>query len=123
MNDKNSNNISSQNGQVALFIVFVLMSLLLFVGLFLTNETIKQTKTTRSVYDSVQAYYLADAGAERVLYEFKAGTLNPSVDGPVLLNETVGDGSYKVEVVSNLPLKIKSTGVYKEVARAVELSW
>ncbi len=115
--------MSDQNGQVSLFIVTVMMFLLLFVGLFLANTTIKQIKITRNIYKSIQAYYLADAGAERVLYEIKVNAMDPSVAGPVLLNETIGDGSYKVEVINNSPLKIKSTGVYQEIARAVELTW
>lgn len=116
--------MNTQNGQVSLFIVTVMMFLLLFVGLFLANTTVKQIKITRNIYKSIQAYYLADAGSERVLYEIKVNGLDPYTAGPILLDENVGaDGSFKVEVISTSPLKIKSTGVYQEVARAVELSW
>lgn len=123
MKNKILENIENQDGQVSLFLVNVVMFLLLFIGLFLANATIKQIKITRNIYKSVQAYYLADAGAERVLYEIKVNAMDPIASGPTLLNETIGDGSYKVEVINNLPLKIKSTGVYQEVARAVELTW
>lgn len=123
MDNKISNRINNQDGQVSLFIVIVVMFLLLFVGLFLANISIKQTKVTNNIYKSVQAYYLADAGAERVLYEIKVNALDPNVFGPVLLDENIGDGSYKVKIINDSPLKIKSTGVYQEIARAVELSW
>ncbi len=123
MDNKISNYKDNQSGQVSLFIVTVVMFLLLFVGLFLANITIKQIKVTRNIYKSVRAYYLADAGAERVLYEIRINALDPNVSGPVLLDETIGNGSYNVEVVNSSPLKIKSTGVYQEIARAVELSW
>ncbi len=123
MDNKILNYKDNQSGQVSLSIVTVVMFLLLFVGLFLANTTIKQIKITRNIYKSVRAYYLADAGTERILYEIKVNALDPNAGGPILFNETVGDGSYRVEVTSNSPLKIKSTGIYQEIARAVELTW
>ena len=125
MNCKILKNIKNENGQAALLMVLIVMLLLLFVGLFLTNMVLKQIKVTKNTEQFTQAYFLADSGIERVLYEIKSGNIDPIVDGPELLNETFSNlGSYVVEVESTFPiLKIKSTGICKDTARAIEISW
>lgn len=137
MKTKILKNIGNQEGQVALFIVFVIMSILLFISLFLTNMTIKQTKITRNNLYSIQAYYLADMGTERVLWGLRAtgGDLDvsvfPAVDDPIynqtinnLTGATTPSGSYQaIRIAPAGTLNIKISGVYKETSRAIELSW
>ena len=122
----------NQKGQAALLIVLIIMGLLLFVGLVLTNMTAKQTKTTRDSLQSVQAYYLADAGAERLLYLTKASgaTMDPGeyeAGNPLketFFNESIpGIGSMVAIKTSDSPLRVKVTGYFKNTARAVELSY
>jgi len=122
-----------QKGQAALLIVLITMFLLLFVGLALTNMTIKQIKITNDSFQSVQAYYLADAGTEQILYLTKGtGIIDPGPPavGATLSNENIdfdgvngADGSFESVKTSNSPLGLKVTGYYKNTARAVELSW
>ncbi|MCK5466562.1 hypothetical protein KAI56_03660 [Candidatus Parcubacteria bacterium] len=125
MSNKILKNIKNENGQAALLLVLIVMMMLLFVGLFLTNTVTKQIRATKNVEKFTQAYFLADSGTERILYEIKKGNIDPIVDGPDLLNETIaGLGSYIVEVESTSPsLKIKATGFYGNTARAIEISW
>ena len=117
----------NQKGQAALLIVLIIMGLLLFVGLVLTNMTAKQTKTTRDSLQSVQAYYLADAGAERLLYLTKVtGTIDPGppAEGAELFKVTIFSADDIIAIkTSSSPLKIKITGYFKNTARAVELSY
>jgi|GEM_PF-1391897 len=125
----------NQRGQAALLIVLTTMFLLLFVSLALTNMTAKQTRITNNTLQSVQAYYLADAGAERLLYLIKGtGAIDPVLFpvGDELLNEDIdfdndgsADGSFKAIKTNNSPLGMKITGYskFKNAARAVELSW
>ncbi len=129
--------IKNQDGQIAFFIVFVIMSLLLFVSLFLANMTVKQTKITRNALDSVQAYYLADMGSERVLWGLRvAGGDKDAGDYPNegdifhsqyisnLTRDVAPAGSYQaVRTAPVETLNIKISGVYKETSRAIELSW
>ena len=126
---KNKNLIIKKNekGQAALLIVLIIMGLLLFVGLALTNMTAKQIKVTGDSLQSVQAYYLADAGAERLLYLTKAtSTIDPSHynEGDVLFTASIFDTDDIIAVkTSDSPLGIKVTGYYRNTARAVELSY
>ncbi len=125
MNNKILENIKKENGQAALLMVLIVLMLLLFVGLSLTNTVSKQIRMTKNAEKFTQAYFLADTGTERILYEIEKGNIDPTVDGPVLLNETIaGIGSYIVEVESTSPsLKIKTIGICKNTARAVEITW
>ena len=124
----------NQKGQAALLIVLITMTLLLFVALVLTNMVVKRTKMTRDTLQSVQAYYLADAGTERLLYLCKGpgATMNPASDLSPLIpdqgidfdGDGVDDGSFEATREQSAPiLVLKITGYYKNTARAVELSW
>jgi len=129
--------MKNQDGQIAFFIVFVIMSLLLFISLFLTNMTIKQTKITRNTLDSVQAYYLADMGAERVLWGLRAAggdldvsdfpNLNDGIYSQTITNlkgAAAPAGFYQaIRIAPAGTLNIKISGEYQETSRAIELSW
>lgn len=137
MKNKILKNTQNQKGQAALFIVFVIMSLLLFIGLFLTNMTIKQIKITRNTLYSIQAYYLADMGAERVLWGLRSvggdkdvstfPNINDNIHSQNINNLTgiaTSNGSYRAIRISPIEtLNIKVSGEYRETSRAVELSW
>ena len=71
MRNKILKNIKRENGQAALLMVLIVLMLLLFVGLFLTNTVSKQIRTTKNAEKFTQAYFLADTGTERILYEIK----------------------------------------------------
>lgn len=137
-NKTSEKTLQNQEGQIALFIVFVIMTLLLFIALFLTNAVIKQTRITRNSLDSIQAYYLADMGAERALYGitrvagdpdkisltlFTADT-SDAIPDLIKIQNINADSSYTIIKTSDSsPVSIKASGVYKETSRAVELSW
>ncbi len=126
--------LQNQEGQVALFVVFVIMTLLLFIALFLTDTVIKQTRVTRNNLDSIQAYYLADMGSERALYGITRPVGDPdkisltSISAPAVIisqnNIIEPDSSYAVIKKSDSsPVSIKASGVFRETSRAIELSW
>ena len=124
--------IKNKNGQVVLLIVFTVMFFLLFVGLFLANMTLKQTKITRNIYQSVQAYYLADTGAEILLYKIKGTNEIDAVVGPSPLIPNQGidldgdgdlDGFFEATRETDSPLELRIIGTYRDTARTVELSW
>ena len=123
------NTKNNENGQAALLMILIVMSMLLFIGLFLTNAVLKQIKMTKNAEQFTQAYFLADTGTERVLYEIKNGNINLndfSVGDDLFVGGDVditGLGSFGAVLIDDSPLVIKITGVYKNTARAIELSW
>jgi len=131
MINKITKTASNRRGQASLLITFIVMTLLLFVALFLTELVLKQTKVTSNIYNSLQAYYLADTGTEVLIYRINLSIGDPDrIDpgdynvGDVLLSRTLdSNSSFSVVKTSDSPLKMRISGVYKNVARAVELSW
>ena len=126
MNKMFIKNVNNQKGQVALFITMTIMFLLLFVGLFLTNELLKQIKSTSEKLHSIQAYYLADTGAEYVSYKLIRGGLDISgySNGDEIFSDNLFDGTYKVILIGSDPnVSINATGNYKKTNRSIELKW
>ena len=127
MSDKILKDIRKENGQAALLMVLIIMALLLFVGLFLTNTVIKQIKMTKNAEQFTQAYFLADTGTERILYNiFKEKTINLNEfnDGdPLSSGNIAGLGSFNTILKDDSPLVIKTEGVCKNTGRAIEISW
>src|SRR5680860_19611 len=131
----------SQKGQAALFVTMVITSLIVFIGYFVTNIAIKQTKTVIDVTNSVQAFYNADLGVEAVLDEVSifpyhiletdpTDTVNiDTSSGPVKIPVYGEDGidEYDVFVDDNEApspeLVIKVRGYYKNTMRSIQLSW
>lgn len=119
-------NVNDQEGQVALFITMTIMFLLLFVGLFLTNELLKQIKSTSDKSHSIQAYYLADTGAEYASYKLIRGGLDIGgySNGDEILSGNLFDGTYKVILIGSDPnVSINATGNYRKTNRNIELKW
>jgi len=133
--------LKNQNGQAAFLIVFFVMSILFVISMFLVEISIKQSKSTRDAHESIQAYYMADMGSERVIYGMRKLASDPDKInindyniGDIILPESglyqvVADaGSFTVKRV-NVPLPatlgIKITGYdqNKRVSRSIELSW
>lgn len=129
-----------KNGQIALFIVFLVMMLMLFIGLFLMNIILAQTKVVRNTINSTQAFYYADMGAERTLWGARKATglnkieLSVYATGDEIMPEgrtlASPDGIavteykvYKVEVTNPDVLGVKAIGMYKNTSRAVQLTW
>ena len=132
-------NIRKQNGQVAIFIVFIIMTILLFMTLFLVNMTTKQTSNLRNSLHSVQAYYYADMGAERTLWGVRqaigsADKININdfdiITNPVIISKQISsnpqEASYtvtRIDTTGSEFLGIRSLGVYMETSRAIKLTW
>jgi hypothetical protein len=127
MGCKISKNKKKENGQAALLMVLIIMFLLSFVCLFLTDMVLKQVKIVKNVEQFTQAYFLADTGTERILYDLKTGEkkLSDYNSGDDFYggNVNVAGGHYNVILKASSPLKIKVVGTYKNTARAIEISW
>ena len=116
-------NNNRQSG-VSLFLVIIIMTILLAIALGLTAIFLGQMVMFREMGYSVIGFYAADAGIEKVLTERE----NPlSLNG---YSDTLPNGSsYILSVFSSGPncpalnFCIKSIGTYKEVKRAIEITY
>ena len=116
---------NSQKG-VILFLAIVIMAILLSIGLGISTILMSQIAITRSIGNSVIAFYAADTGIERVL-------LNRNVPSPPGISppESLGNNAtYEVEVYSASACDSSNTdgtvcfhsvGTFQGVRRAIEV--
>ncbi len=116
-----------KSGSALLLVLFILTSVLV-VALGGSSVLIAAIKTSGVQSESTKAYFAAEAGAERVLYEVRK---NQSINLALthrdnILGEYVlpGGSSYTVNYTEKIP-KITFTGLgsYDRTRRSVEVSF
>lgn len=107
----------SQQGAISILLAFLLLTELSVIGLGIATLTVKQLRMSRQVGQSVVAYYAAEAGAERCLYDVrKSGAVScPYTD------VSLGDAKYSTNY--NGSDTITSIGQFESTNRKVELTW
>jgi len=107
----------SQQGAISILLAVLLLTELSVIGLGIATLTVKQLRMSRQVGQSVVAYYAAEAGAERCLYDVrKSGAVScPYTD--VSLSDAKYSTSY------NGSDTITSIGQFESTNRKVELTW
>ena len=114
---------------VAIYLALIIMIVLLGIGVGLSTIIVGQLKIKRGMENSVAAFYAADTGVERILYEEKL-CRNLSC-GPFCniaeiaegssFSDSVGDATYITDVTyEGDTVKLRSVGEYKGVKRAIE---
>lgn len=106
-----------QERGAALFIAVIVLSILLATGLGVSTILIGQFRVLFGIEESLQAFFAADSGIERALYQKQAvsGTLSSGA-------------TYDVQFLPpgpNCPgpnYCLKSSGVFKNAERAVEVT-
>lgn len=115
---------------VSLYFTVIIMSVLLALSLGLSIILFSQTKVTREIGYSTIAFYAADSGIERIYYNFDP-TNNPcpesnpcSLDGAEyyvrILNPVDNPGECSGAGINYC---IKSYGVYKDIKRAIQITF
>lgn len=118
--------INNSEKGISLYIAFVIVAILLVIGFGMSVILISQIKMLRGMGDSVVAFYAANTGIERALFEINQGAgVGEKFEG-LLENQC----QYVAEIISpDHPdcsadfYCIKSTGIYQsgegEVKRAI----
>ncbi len=128
---KNMKISKEQSGQVIMFVLFVVLFIVLFVSLFISNTLNKQSKVAIAAANSVQAYYIADSGAENVLYKISQMAAGETLsEGPFYIDPLFaaygGTSSAHVSdtVSTGAQDEIDIIGTYKNsTSRAIQLFW
>lgn len=111
-----------ENGSSAIILTVLVLAVILVIGFGLANLTINQIKMSRQSVRSDLAYFAADAGMERGLYEVRKGT-GPIFDNPgVVTTETLGNGAV-YEVIWDGANIISSLGKFQGANRKIRASW
>lgn len=102
---------------VALLLTVVILSIVLFIAIFIVNNVVTQLKLVGDINDSTIAIYAADAGIEWQLYQIKKGV---TVSSPVMSNGAI----ISTTVTGAAPsYTVKSLGSYQSVKRQFEISF
>jgi len=104
---------------VSLYLALMIMFILLAIGLGVSLIIVSQMKMIRGMGDSVIAFYAADTGIERALYEKRVNNIDWSGFG------TVGGADYTVDYIVGPPATWKSKGSFgsfAKVKRAIEIT-
>jgi len=112
------NNSQFQKGAISIVLAVLLLSILLVIGLGVSALMLQQIKLSGQSSQSVVAFYAADAGAERCLWEVRKGmNICPFTD------ELLDIPLTKYTVDYNGTNLIESTGMHGRTVRKLELGW
>lgn len=122
----------------ALLLVFLILVAVLAIALGVSGLLLTEVKMSREVPKSLRAYYVAEVGIERKLFEIRADPPNSNDigSGPGWCTGSGkqcldSDTCYAVDVIPGgtgtcpaaMLYCIKSYGCYKSVRRAIEVSY
>ena len=114
---------NSQKG-ISVYIVFMIMTILLVIALGMNTLLISQIKMLRGMGDSVVAFYAADTGIDRALYEISQGAETGEQFEQTLENSS----KYIVKIIAPGDdclaenYCIISKGFYEETKRAIQIT-
>jgi Tfp pilus assembly protein PilX len=108
----------SQQGATSILLGVLLLSVLLLIGLGISLLMLKQVKLSGQAGRSVLAFYAAEAGAERCLYEVRKNGAVSCPFADVLLDN---QASYTTNY--NGVDTITSIGQYRDTSRKLQLNW
>jgi hypothetical protein len=118
------NNKSKKQLGVSLYISLIIVTIMLTMVFGLTAIMYSQMKIIRGLGQSVVAFYAADTGVERVLYDVrKEGGGGNFYGQEIFLDPT--NSSYNTATASCYTdrICIRSIGTFKETKRAIEASY
>jgi len=122
---------------VSVFITLIILAFVLTLVLGMSALALRGARITYSLGNSVNALRAADTGVERWLYAYFEGGSNTlecadSQENPPCLSNYPDGGeypfdngaSYQIYIRStSMPVKIRSVGHYRDVRRALEISF
>jgi len=123
MNNK-IKNINSQKGVVSILFSILLLSLLMVISSSIFILMFQQMKMSGQAGHSVVAFYAAESGAEKCLYEVRNDTgLGCDIPGGGTITGILDNNQADYETVYNGSNEINSVGKYLETTRRLKLSW
>ena len=110
----------SQKGISLMFAIFIL-TFTLGIALGTATILVRQIKIMREIGYSAVAFFAADSGIEKVLYEDRASPVADGYSSTVTLDN---GAEYTVGVTkSGGDTTIKSEGIYQNTKRAIEIQY
>jgi uncharacterized protein (UPF0333 family) len=119
---KKNMNIFSQKGATSILFGLLLLGMLFVISLTISILMLQQVKLSRQSGLSVVAFYAAESGAEKCLFQIKNST-GVGCDNTGQISDILDNlASYEAEYDS-VNSKITSSGYFKGANRKIEIDW
>lgn len=113
----------------SLLLTLLILTAILTIGFGISSLLLVELKMSRNIPESLRAYYGAETGIERALYEARKGSGAEDIGNPpdcadgsaVCLDES--EACYCVEFTSGDTYVIKSYGCFRGLKRAIEVAY
>jgi len=123
MNNK-IKNINFQKGAISILFSILLISLLMVISTSVFIIMFQQMKMSGQAGHSVVAFYAAESGAEKCLYQVRDNTgLGCDVAGGGTITGILDNNQADYETSYNGTNEIVSIGKYLETTRRLRLTW
>ncbi|MDD5291288.1 MAG: hypothetical protein PHZ04_04230 [Patescibacteria group bacterium] len=119
------NKIKNNDG-TALLLTLLILSGILVVALGAASLIVPGIKMSRTQEQSIKAFFAAEAGAERALWEVRKNNYAvPDVDTDNIFSSSLGNSStYQVDSALSPPqVTFTSTGSYQQTRRSVAVNF
>lgn len=127
------NKLDKQSG-AAILLALVILIAILAIAFGITGLLYGELKLSQETPKSLKAYYAAETGIERKLYDIRKNSDFSDIGNPADLSNCAygtsgvvclesSDNCYSVNVTTGEPTIIKAYGCYKDTKRAVEVSY
>ena len=115
--------VFSQKGAVTVVLTVMILNVLLVIGLGVGVLIFQQIKSSLQAGESVIAFYAAETGAERCLYEIRQNSADncPYTDISLDFDSRAVYTTVYDESVSSTTMS--SIGQYLNISRKIELNW
>lgn len=112
--------LNKQKG-VSLLLGLLIITAISAIAFGLSRLALGQLKLSRDISKSVIAFFAADSGVERALYEERIEGEARNVTGCI---DVQGEICYNIQVSGSSPNKtISSNGSYDDILRAIEITF
>ena len=105
----------------ALLLSLLILSAIMVIAFSISALMYGELKLTQNIPKSIKAYYAADSGIERLLYDERKG--GGAGDIPKCSIDLDNNSSYGIEFTDGDPIEIKSWGCFDDVNRAIEVTY
>lgn len=129
----NNKKIIGSKGAISVIVALSVLTIILTIGLSASYVTSNELRISGDASDSTKAYYAAEAGMERAMYEFFKGNggagMDPTAARCGVSWETSDDIKYCLTIspagyaAIDEITAIQSIGEYDSVRRSVEISF
>lgn len=112
------------NKGISLILTLLVMAAILAIALGVSRLSLGEIKLIRDIPQSLIAYYAAEAGVERGLYEKRVNDVDLTIPDCSSGGELLDNGSrYSVTVTGGTTITIQANGCYGNIKRAIEVSF